>query len=36
LAAIAFFAFSAPALANIVYDNGPINGTENAWTINYG
>jgi hypothetical protein len=26
----------APALANTVYDNGPYNGTADAWTINFG
>lgn len=25
-----------PAMANTVYDNGPINGTTDAWTINFG
>jgi hypothetical protein len=25
-----------PALADTVYDNGPINGTTDAWTINFG
>src|ERR1022692_1266636 len=27
---------SAPAMANTVYDNGPYNGTNDAWTINFG
>jgi hypothetical protein len=25
-----------PAVAGDIYDNGPINGTTNAWTINFG
>jgi len=25
-----------PASAQVLYDNGPINGTTDAWTINYG
>jgi hypothetical protein len=25
-----------PAAAQVLYDNGPINGTTDAWTINYG
>jgi hypothetical protein len=25
-----------PAAAQVVYDNGPINGTTDAWTINFG
>jgi hypothetical protein len=25
-----------PALAGTVYDNGPVNGNEDAWTINFG
>ena len=25
-----------PAMADTVYDNGPINGTTDAWTINFG
>src|SRR5271166_6912603 len=25
-----------PASAQVLYDNGPINGTTNAWTINFG
>jgi hypothetical protein len=25
-----------PAFAQVLYDNGPINGTTDAWTINYG
>ena len=25
-----------PALADTIYDNGPINGTTDAWTINFG
>jgi len=25
-----------PALAQVLYDNGPISGTVDAWTINYG
>lgn len=27
---------SLPAVAGIVYDDGPINGTTDAWTINFG
>ena len=26
----------APAMANTLYDNGPYNGTTDAWTINFG
>jgi hypothetical protein len=26
----------APAMADIIYDNGPINGTTDAWTISGG
>jgi hypothetical protein len=26
----------APAMADTLYDNGPINGTTDAWTINFG
>jgi PEP-CTERM motif-containing protein len=29
-------AVSAPAWAGTLYDNGPINGQVNSWTINYG
>jgi hypothetical protein len=29
-------ALAAPAGAQVLYDDGPINGTEDAWTINYG
>src|SRR5215467_3950282 len=25
-----------PAAADVVYENGPINGTVDAWTINFG
>ncbi len=25
-----------PAVAQVLYDDGPINGTVDAWTINYG
>ena len=25
-----------PAMADTVYDNGPINGNTDAWTINFG
>ncbi len=25
-----------PTLAQVLYDDGPINGTVDAWTINYG
>ncbi len=25
-----------PASAQVLYDNGPINGTTDAWTINFG
>src|SRR5271167_4252891 len=25
-----------PAAAQVLYDNGPINGTTDAWTINFG
>jgi hypothetical protein len=27
---------AAPATAQVLYDNGPINGTVDAWTINFG
>ena len=27
---------AAPTLAQVLYDNGPINGTTDAWTINFG
>ena len=27
---------AAPAVAQVLYDDGPINGTEDAWTINFG
>ena len=27
---------AAPAVADTLYDNGPINGTTDAWTINFG
>ena len=27
---------AAPAMADTLYDNGPINGTTDAWTINFG
>jgi len=27
---------AAPALAQVLYDNGPINGTTDAWAINFG
>jgi len=27
---------AAPALAQVLYDDGPINGTTNAWVINFG
>jgi hypothetical protein len=36
LAAILCIAVAVPASASTVYDNGPINGTVNAWAINYG
>lgn len=26
----------APAMADTIYDNGPVNGTTGAWTINFG
>jgi hypothetical protein len=29
-------ALAAPAWAQVLYDDGPINGTEDAWTINFG
>ena len=29
-------ALAAPAGAQVLYDDGPINGTEDAWTINFG
>ena len=25
-----------PAMAQVIYDNGPVNGTTDAWTINFG
>jgi len=30
------FAIALPASAQILYENGPINGTTDAWTINFG
>jgi len=30
------FMLAAPTWADTVYDNGPINGTSDAWTINFG
>ena len=36
LAAILFLLFPAPASADVLYDNGPINGTIHGWTINFG
>jgi len=27
---------SVPALADVLYENGPINGETDAWTINFG
>lgn len=29
-------AFALPASADVLYENGPINGTVDAWTINFG
>jgi PEP-CTERM motif-containing protein len=29
-------AFALPASAGVLYENGPINGTTDAWTINFG
>ena len=31
-----FFVLAAPAGAQVLYDDGPINGTTDAWTINFG
>jgi hypothetical protein len=38
LAALLMFAFSfaLPAMAGEIYNDGPINGTTDAWTINFG
>ncbi|HMD99041.1 MAG TPA: PEP-CTERM sorting domain-containing protein [Terriglobia bacterium] len=36
LAAILCLLMAAPASADTLYDNGPINGTVDAWTINFG
>jgi len=38
IAALLMFAFSLalPALAGEIYNDGPINGTVDGWTINFG
>jgi len=36
LAAILCLVVAVPASAGTLYDNGPINGSESAWTINFG
>jgi hypothetical protein len=36
LASICLTLVAAPAMAGTVYDNGPINGQTNSWTINFG
>src|SRR5262245_48530126 len=36
IAVVVGILITAPAHAAVVYDNGPANGTVNAWTINYG
>jgi hypothetical protein len=38
LLVVALFAttFTLPSAAQVVYENGPINGTVDAWTINFG
>ena len=36
LSLLALCLVALPALADTVYDNGPINGTTDAWTINFG
>jgi hypothetical protein len=35
-AVLGLLATGGPVIADTVYDNGPINGTTNAWTINFG
>jgi hypothetical protein len=35
-AVLCLLATGGPAIADTVYNNGPINGTINAWTINFG
>ncbi len=34
--ALTLVLLSIPAMAGVLYDNGPINGTTDAWTINFG
>jgi hypothetical protein len=34
--ALAICLAAVPAVAQVVYDNGPINGTTDAWTVNFG
>ncbi|HUI83229.1 MAG TPA: PEP-CTERM sorting domain-containing protein [Candidatus Binatia bacterium] len=36
LLALCFASATLPAMADNIYDNGPINGTTDAWTINFG
>jgi len=36
LSLLALCLAAAPAVADTIYDNGPINGTTDAWTINFG
>jgi hypothetical protein len=39
IATLSLFALclaAVPAMAQVIYDNGPINGTTDAWTINFG
>jgi len=36
LSLLALCLVALPAMADTVYDNGPINGTTDAWTINFG
>ena len=36
LSLLALCLVALPAMADIAYDNGPINGTTDAWTINFG
>jgi len=36
LATLCLLLAAVPAAAQVLYDNGPINGTTDAWTINFG
>jgi hypothetical protein len=35
LSLLALCLAAVPAVAQVVYDNGPINGTTDGWTINF-